>query len=104
MQSSSEQPLVGEERYVTTRITAAKETTLVQNFPSEFALVKLVDVKDLTVLAMDRRSSRGESVAVASLFGVVCAVTRRTIKSIEVSCHKRLIDAINELKIDLGRA
>ena len=27
MQSSSEQPLVGEERYVTTRITAAKETT-----------------------------------------------------------------------------
>ena len=27
MQSSSEQPLAGEERYVTTRITAAKETT-----------------------------------------------------------------------------
>ena len=27
MQSSSEQPLVGEERYVTTLITAAKETT-----------------------------------------------------------------------------
>ena len=26
MQSSSEQPLVGEERYVMTRITAAKET------------------------------------------------------------------------------
>ena len=26
MQSSSDQPLVGEERYVTTRITAAKET------------------------------------------------------------------------------
>ena len=34
-----------------------------QNFPSEFALVKLVDVKDLTVLAMDRRSSRGESLS-----------------------------------------
>ena len=30
MQSSSEQPLVGEERYVTTRITAAKETNKVQ--------------------------------------------------------------------------
>ena len=30
MQSSSEQPLVGEERYVTTRITAAKETRVVQ--------------------------------------------------------------------------
>ena len=28
MQSSSEQPLVGEERYVTTRITAAKETII----------------------------------------------------------------------------
>ena len=28
MQSSSEQPLVGEERYVTTLITAAKETKL----------------------------------------------------------------------------
>ena len=27
MQSSSEQPLVGEERYVTTLTTAAKETT-----------------------------------------------------------------------------
>ena len=36
MQSSSEQPLVGEERYVTTRITAAKETiataALILNF------------------------------------------------------------------------
>ena len=30
MQSSSEQPLVGEERYVTTRITAAKETTKIR--------------------------------------------------------------------------
>ena len=28
MQSSSEQPLVGEERYVTILITAAKETTI----------------------------------------------------------------------------
>ena len=31
MQSSSEQPLVGEERYVTTRITAAKETSMNHN-------------------------------------------------------------------------
>ena len=30
MQSSSEQPLVGEERYVTTLITAAKETIITQ--------------------------------------------------------------------------
>ena len=32
MQSSSEQPLVGEERYVTTRITAAKETNIEPTF------------------------------------------------------------------------
>ena len=32
MQSSSEQPLVGEERYVTTRITAAKETRYGHDF------------------------------------------------------------------------
>ena len=31
MQSSSEQPLVGEERYVMTRITAAKETNVQLN-------------------------------------------------------------------------
>ena len=30
MQRSSEQPLVGEERYVTTLITAAKETNLIE--------------------------------------------------------------------------
>ena len=35
MQSSSEQPLVGEERYVTTRITAAKETTHPKNWMSQ---------------------------------------------------------------------
>ena len=34
MQSSSEQPLVGEERYVTTRITAAKETNCSHTFRS----------------------------------------------------------------------
>ena len=34
MQSSSEQPLVGEERYVTTLITAAKETRVGSDFTS----------------------------------------------------------------------
>ena len=38
MQSSSEQPLVGEERYVTTRITAAKETTPAIDVTFDFAL------------------------------------------------------------------
>ena len=33
MQSSSEQPLVGEERYVTNRITAAKETIIIAELP-----------------------------------------------------------------------
>ena len=33
MQSSSEQPLVGEECYVTTLITAAKETSTTVAFP-----------------------------------------------------------------------
>ena len=75
-------------------------SALVQNFPSEFALVKLVGVKDLAVL--DRRSCGGESVAVASLFGVVRAVTRRTIKPSEVICYRWLIHITNDLKIDLG--
>ena len=46
-------------------------------------------------------SCGGESVALASLFGVVCAVTRRTVKPSEVTCFRWLID-INDLKIDLG--
>ena len=75
-------------------------SALVQNFPSGFALVKLVGVKDLAVL--DRRSCGGESVAVASLFGVVCVVTRRNVKLSEVICYRWLIDIINDLKIDLG--
>ena len=66
-----------------------------QNFPLEFVLVRFVAV-------FDRRSSGGGSVAVASLHGVVCAVTRRTIKPSEVSCYRWLIDIINDLKIDLG--
>ena len=37
MQSSSEQPLVGEERYVTTRITAAKETSGIQDLGHSFS-------------------------------------------------------------------
>ena len=36
MQSSSEQPLVGEERYVTTGITAAKETSRTAGRPIEY--------------------------------------------------------------------
>ena len=48
MQSSSEQPFVGEERYVTTRITAAKETILLAEIFSilcfDFHIVTPYDV------------------------------------------------------------
>ena len=47
MQSSSEQPLVGEERYVTTLITAAKETT------SPVAIMSLAN--KFVYLCLDRR-------------------------------------------------
>ena len=42
MQSSSEQPLVGENRYVTTRITAAKETIVQQ------ATLKMIRCQNVT--------------------------------------------------------
>ena len=40
MQSSSEQPLVGEERYVTTLITAAKEITIEEEI-QELSLIHI---------------------------------------------------------------
>ena len=72
-----------------------------QNFPSKFALVKLVA---LDLADFDRRSCGGESFVLASLFGVVYALTRRTIKPSEIISHRWLIDIINDLKIDLGSA
>ena len=45
MQSSSEQPLVGEERYVTTLITAAKETNLL--LTTEKVVIHSPTVRDL---------------------------------------------------------
>jgi len=46
MQSSSEQPLVGEEHCVTTLITAAKETTLlptqIKHAPAEYLSMTLI--------------------------------------------------------------
>ena len=48
MQSSSEQPLVGEERYVTTRITAAKETTCSRDNPSDIAISRDIIVWSYT--------------------------------------------------------
>ena len=45
MQSSSEQPLVGEERYVTTRITAAKETRIpAENAQTRIDIVSVLDI------------------------------------------------------------
>ena len=70
--------------------------------PSEFALVKLVPLKDLAVL--DRKSCGGESVSLASLFGVVYALTRRSINPGEVICYRSqwLIDIIKDLKDQFG--
>ena len=71
-------------------------SALVQNFPSEFILIKFVALKDLALL--DRRSCGGESFALASLFCFVYALTRRTIKPSEVICYRWPIDIINDLK------
>ena len=49
MQSSSEQPLVGEERYVTTRITAAKETRYCETGPTIYSHLFLRYFKTLSV-------------------------------------------------------
>ena len=62
MQSSSEQPLVGEERYVTTRITAAKETI---NFPAlcaihKYSMVTAVLEKKRIILNILPESKRHE--------------------------------------------
>ena len=43
MQRSSEQPLVGEERYVTTLITAAKETKSIVNWRIPRTIVSTTD-------------------------------------------------------------
>ena len=56
MQSSSEQPLVGEERYVTTLITAAKETTLPSSCSSSFWYRDCVTVSSFVVLGSQRFS------------------------------------------------
>ena len=42
MQSSSEQPLVGEEHCVTTRITAAKETSRAHKFVRNICFINFV--------------------------------------------------------------
>lgn len=70
-----------------------KKCDSVQNCWSDFTFVKLVGAKDLADL--DRRSCGGGSVAVVSLFGVICAVSRRTIEPSEDRCYKWLFDAIN---------
>ena len=52
MQSSSEQPLVGEERYVTTLTTAAKETRSVYAKKTKNQMKK----KSFHILKFDRKS------------------------------------------------
>ena len=54
---------------------------LVASFPTEFASVKISDIQNGGDL--DQRAFRGEVVPVASLFGILCAVLRKTVKPSE---------------------
>ena len=54
---------------------------LVASFPTEFASVKTSDIQNGGDL--DQRAFRGEVVPVASLFGILCAVLRKTVKPSE---------------------
>ena len=66
MQPSSEQPLVGEERYVTTLITAAKETTQrmaeqqITDYLIEFALTSQGKQINITSTTNQRQILRSQ--------------------------------------------
>ena len=57
MQRSSEQPLVGEERYVTTLITAAKETIDLQALDCKWSLISAKDRRVSKIHAHTRDSA-----------------------------------------------
>ena len=74
---------------------------LVAKFPSEFATIKVEDIKNGGHL--DRRSGKGDKLAVATVFGVVCAILRKNFKEAEGESYSWLVDAINSLKIGENR-
>ena len=74
---------------------------LVAKFPSEFATIKVEDIKNGGLL--DRRAGKADKLAVASVFGVVCAILRKNFKEEEGESYAWLVDAINSLKIGENR-
>ena len=74
---------------------------LLAKFPSEFATIKVEDIKNGGLL--DRRSGKGGKLAVASVFGVVCSILRKNFKEKEGDSYAWLVDAINSLKIGVNR-
>ena len=76
---------------------------LVESFPSEFAVIPVTDIKDGGL--PDRRVCKGEVafVHVASLFGVVSAILRKTFKESERDSYVWLVDTINSLQIGVDQ-
>ena len=74
---------------------------LVENFPSEFAVIQVADMKDGGL--PDRRVCKGEVAFVASLFGVFSAILRKTFKESERDGYIWLMDTINSLQIGIDQ-
>ena len=74
---------------------------LVESFPSEFAVIQVPDIKDGGL--PDRRVCKGEVAFVASLFGVVSAILRKTFKESERDSYVWLMDMINSLQIGVDQ-
>lgn len=74
-------------------------SSLVANFPVEFALVPLESVKNGG--SFDRRLMlEGNRVAIASPFGVICAILRQKINEGEIGKYAWIVNALNSIQID----
>ena len=74
---------------------------LVESFPSEFAVIPVTDIKDGGL--PDRRVCKGEVAFVASLFGVISAILRKTFKESERDSYVWLMNTINALQIGVDQ-
>lgn len=74
-------------------------SSLVANFPMEFALVPLESVKNGG--SFDQRLMlEGNRVAIASPFGVICAILRQKINEGEIGKYAWIVNALNSIQID----
>ena len=74
-------------------------SSLVANFPMEFALVPLESVKNGG--SFDQRLMlEGNRVAIASPFGVICAILRQKINEGEIGKYAWIANAPNSIQID----